>query len=90
MRTFAEIDNFGTVLRVIVIEPEMLATGRWGDPANWIETKEDGSERKNYASIQYTYSARLDAFVPQKPSETAILNETTAQWVEPGTEKNIV
>ena len=63
MATFAELDKDGTVLRVIVIEPEMLATGRWGDPARWVETKEDGSQRKNYAGIGCAYDKAKDEFV---------------------------
>ena len=63
-RTFAELDAAGTVLRVIVIEPEELATGRWGDPMRWVETHADGSARVRYAGPGYQYDMVRDAFVP--------------------------
>ena len=77
---FAEIDADGKVLRVIVIEPEMLLKGNWGDPKNWVETKMDGSLRKNYASRGYTYDKIIDAFVPPKPRADAEFDPTTARW----------
>ena len=83
MATFAELDKDGTVLRVIVIEPEVLATGRWGDPSRWVETKEDGSQRKNYAGIGYAYDAKLDAFVPPKPYASWVIDDAKAQWKAP-------
>lgn len=39
--------------------------------------------RKNYAGIGFTYDPIRDAFIPPKPSETAILNEFTCNWEEP-------
>ena len=83
MATFAELDKDGTVLRVIVIEPEVLATGRWGDPSRWVETKEDGSKKKNYAGIGFTFDKKLDAFVPPKPFASWVVDEVKAQWKAP-------
>jgi hypothetical protein len=39
--------------------------------------------RKNYASIGYTYDEAIDAFIPQKPFDSWILNEETANWEAP-------
>jgi hypothetical protein len=39
--------------------------------------------RKNYASIGYTYSEDLDAFIPPKPFDSWILNQETGQWDPP-------
>ena len=39
--------------------------------------------RKNYAGIGYTYRADIDAFVPVKPFNSWVLNESTAQWEAP-------
>jgi hypothetical protein len=39
--------------------------------------------RKNYAGVGFTYHADLDAFVPPKPYENWVLNETTARWEPP-------
>tara|TARA_R110000765_G_scaffold261346_1_gene361361 strand:- start:41 stop:469 length:429 start_codon:yes stop_codon:yes gene_type:complete len=39
--------------------------------------------RKNYAGIGYTYDEDIDAFIPPKPFNSWILNETTCQWEAP-------
>ena len=38
MSHFAEVDKDGIVRRVIVIEQDMLNSGNWGDPNNWVQT----------------------------------------------------
>ena len=39
--------------------------------------------RKNYAGIGYTYDAGRDAFIPQTPYPSWLLNETTCLWESP-------
>jgi hypothetical protein len=39
--------------------------------------------RKNHAGIGYTYDETRDAFIPPKPFNSWILNETTCQWEAP-------
>ena len=39
--------------------------------------------RKNYAGIGYTYDPVRDAFIPPKPSDDAVLDEATCQWIVP-------
>jgi len=39
--------------------------------------------RKNHASIGMTYDEDKDAFIPKKPYNSWILNETTCQWEAP-------
>ena len=39
--------------------------------------------RKNYAGIGDTYDSQRDAFIPQKPYNSWILNETTCNWEAP-------
>ena len=39
--------------------------------------------RKNYAGIGYTYDFARDAFIPPKPFDSWILNETTCLWEAP-------
>ena len=80
MSEYAKIKD-GKVETVIVIEPEMLATGRWGDPAEWV--KNDPAVRKNPAGNGYTYDKTRDAFIAPKPSEDATLDEQTCQWSVP-------
>ena len=39
--------------------------------------------RKNHAGIGYTYDETKDAFIPQKPYNSWILNEFTCLWEAP-------
>ena len=39
--------------------------------------------RGNYAGIGFTYDEDLDAFIPPKPSEDAVLDEETFSWIVP-------
>ena len=39
--------------------------------------------RKNHAGINYSYDQTRDAFIPPKPYNSWILNETTCQWDAP-------
>jgi len=39
--------------------------------------------RKNYAGIGFTYDANRNAFIPQKPYNSWVLNETTCKWEAP-------
>jgi hypothetical protein len=88
MSHWAEIDETSKVIRVTV--------GDNNDPAGdeghqwlidnlggtWIKTSYNGSIRKNYAGVGYTYDPIRDAFIPPKfechSEET--LNEDTCRW----------
>jgi hypothetical protein len=39
--------------------------------------------RKNYAGLGYTYDANRDAFIPSKPYESWVLNESSCLWDSP-------
>jgi hypothetical protein len=39
--------------------------------------------RKNFAGIGYIYDEDRDAFIPPKPYNSWVLNETTCQWESP-------
>ena len=39
--------------------------------------------RKNYAGVGYTYDESRDAFIPPKPFNSWVLNETTCLWEAP-------
>jgi hypothetical protein len=39
--------------------------------------------RKNHAGIGYTYDETRDAFIPPKPYDSWILNESTCNWEAP-------
>jgi hypothetical protein len=39
--------------------------------------------RKNYAGVGYTYDHSRDAFIPPKPFDSWVLNETSCLWEAP-------
>ena len=39
--------------------------------------------RKNYAGVGYTYDHSRDAFIPPKPYDSWVLNETSCLWEAP-------
>jgi hypothetical protein len=51
--------------------------------AIWKQTSYNNKIRKNFAGIGYTYDETRDAFIPPKPFNSWILNETTCNWEAP-------
>jgi len=49
----------------------------------WKQTSYNGNIRKNYAGVGYKYDQTRDAFIPPKPYNSWILNETTCLWEAP-------
>ena len=84
MSHFAKIEN-NIVTKVIVADPDFFDTFVDDTAGTWIETKMDGSIRKNHAGIGFTYDATRDAFIPKKPYPSWTLNETTCAWDAPVT-----
>jgi hypothetical protein len=62
---------------------EFLKTLHNEPNAIWKQTSYNNNIRKNYAGIGYTYDSQRDAFIPPKPFNSWILNETTCQWEAP-------
>jgi hypothetical protein len=93
MAHYAKIDNNNIVIKVIVIDEEIVNSGVFGEPNSWIQTSFNtyGGEhslggtplRKNYAGLGYTYDKDRDAFIPPKPYPSWILDEDTCQWDPP-------
>ena len=89
MAHYAFLDENSIVTEVIVGKDETeLIEGL--DPEIWYgnyrgqvckRTSYNGNIRKNYAGIGYSYWSDLDAFVPPKCHESAVLNEVTCQWL---------
>ena len=92
MAHFAKVNN-GIVEQVIVAEPEFFTTFVDSSPGEWIQTsyntsggvhKNGGTPlRKNFAGIGFTYDRTKDAFIPPKPFNSWLLNETTCLWEAP-------
>jgi hypothetical protein len=99
MAHFAEIDNAGIVLRVLVVADdqenrgqEFLADdlglgGTWKktsyNTVGGVHTSGGTAYRKNYAGIGYKYDAVKDAFIPPKPFPSWTLNNDTCLWEAP-------
>ena len=49
----------------------------------WKQTSYNGTFRKHYAGIGYTYDDVLDAFIPPKPYPSWLLNTETCNWEAP-------
>jgi hypothetical protein len=91
MAHYAFLDDNNLVTEVITgIDETELIEGK--DPESWYgdfrgqickRTSYNGSIRKNYAGVGFTYNAALDAFVPPKPFESWLLDEATASWKAP-------
>ncbi len=89
MAHFAEVDENGVVLRVLVVPDAQESRGQefladdLGLGGTWVQTSYNASIRKNYAGIGYTYDADRDAFIAPQPYASWILNEDTCQWEAP-------
>tara|TARA_B100000212_G_scaffold145217_2_gene109152 strand:- start:771 stop:1088 length:318 start_codon:yes stop_codon:yes gene_type:complete len=82
MAHFAKVKD-GIVIKVIVAEQEFVDNYIDNEPGIWVQTSYNGSIRKNYAGIGYTYDPQRDAFIPPKQYESWILNEDTCLWEPP-------
>jgi len=95
MAHFAQLEN-NIVTKVIVVSNQDILdeNGQESEQkgidfcsnllgGTWIQTSYNGRIRKNYAGIGYTYDKNLDAFIPVKPFNSWLLDESTAQWKAP-------
>ena len=97
MASFAKIGLNNKVIEVLSVNNEILKdangieqesigvdflTKLTGYPV-WKQTSYNGNFRKNHAGIGYTYDEDRDAFIPKKPFNSWLLNETTCQWEAP-------
>lgn len=87
MSHWAELDENNIVLRVTVgdnNEPDegyaWLVDNLGG---TWVKTSYNGTIRKNYAGIGYTYDEVRDAFIEPKPDNATGFDETTCRWIVP-------
>lgn len=96
MAHFAEIDETGTVLRVIVVSNDDCKDAEGNESeevgatfctnllgGTWKQTSYNNNMRVRYAGIGFTYNSELDAFIPPKPYPSWTLNEETADWDPP-------
>jgi hypothetical protein len=96
MAHFAKLNEENIVTQVIVVDNKDILdeNGQESEQkgiefcanllgGTWIQTSYNASFRKNYAGFDYIYDEALDAFIPPKPYNSWILNETTYKWDAP-------
>jgi hypothetical protein len=97
MAHFAQLNESNIVTQVIVVHNnELMQDGveqeakgvafcqsLFGAQTNWKQTSYNGSMRKNYAGVGFTYDAGRDAFIAPQPYASWALDEATCQWDAP-------
>lgn len=89
MAHFAEIDENDIVLRVLVVGNDQEHRGQefladdLGLGGTWVQTSYNGNIRKNYAGIGMKFDRVRDAFIPEQPYPSWVLNEETCLWNAP-------
>ena len=97
MAHWAELDGDNVVLRVLVGSNGDSDEGyQWlidNLGGTWVKTSYNTQGgvhslggtplRKNYAGIGYTYDSVRDAFIPPKPFNSWVLNESSCLWEAP-------
>ena len=73
------MDSTGVEYESIGVEFFKNLTGH----ETWIQTSYNGTIRKNYAGVGYTYNSQRDAFIPPKPYPSWTLVEETCRWISP-------
>ena len=98
MAHFAKLDENNNVLAVHVVNNDVITidgveseqagidflTGLHGHTL-WKQTSYNGTIRKNYAGIGYTYDTNRDAFISPKPYGSWVLDEATCHYEAPVT-----
>ena len=96
MAHFTQLDANNVVTQVIVVANSDTADASGVEKeyigaafcerlfgGTWKQTSYNGSIRKNYAGVGYTYDSERDAFIPPKPYPSWLLNEDTCLWDAP-------
>ena len=89
MSHWAELDENNIVLRVTVgdnNDPNGDEGYQWlidNLGGRWVKTSYNGTIRKNFAGVGYTYDEERDAFIPPKPYDSWFLHEGVCRWEPP-------
>jgi hypothetical protein len=97
MAHFAELDNDNNVLRVLVVNNDVIATkdgeseqigidflkSIFGQETRWVQTSFNAKMRRKYANIGDQYRHDVDKFIDRKPFESWALDEETLEWKAP-------
>tara|TARA_Y100001956_G_C3987005_1_gene127578 strand:- start:172 stop:546 length:375 start_codon:yes stop_codon:yes gene_type:complete len=101
MAHFATLDSNNKIINVEVVnnavitdsngdEQEQLGIDfleqiHGGAGVTYKQTSYNENIRKNFAQVGGTYDASKDAFIPVKPFDSWVLNNTTCKWEAPTT-----
>lgn len=96
MAHFAKLDANNIVTEVVVVSNKDTSDAQGHEKESigiafcerlfggtWKQTSYNGTFRKHYAGIGYTYDPVLDAFIPPKPYPSWVLNTQTCEWQAP-------
>jgi len=92
MANFAKIGVGNIIKKVVVVNDNVATTEQngidflnnlYGSRDVWKQTFINGSQRKNYAGVGYTYDESRGAFIPPKDYPSWTLNEDTCRWEAP-------
>jgi hypothetical protein len=98
MAHFAKLDETNNVIGVHVLNNEVIIDADGNEQeqvgiafltqlnggVGWYkQTSYNGTFRKNYAGVGFTYDSVRDAFIAPQPYPSWILNEDTCQWDSP-------
>ena len=92
MAHFAKLGVGNIVERVEVVSNDVATDEQtgvdflnnlYGTRDTWKQTSYNNNIRKNFAGVGYTYDQTRDAFIPPKPFNSWVLNETTCRWEAP-------
>lgn len=95
MAHFAKLNDDNIVIEVNVVSNSILDSNdeeksgidfliQWsGGYTNWKQTSYNGTIRKNYAGVGYTYDSIRDAFIAPKPDDAIGFDEETCTWIVP-------
>jgi hypothetical protein len=97
MAHFAKLNESNQVISVEVISNEVITDSEGSEQeqlgidfltqlngGGWYkQTSYNGTFRKNYAGVGYTYDSTRDAFIEPQPYNSWTLNEDTCLWEAP-------
>jgi len=92
MAHFAKLGVGNIIEKVEVVSNDIATTEQagvdflnnlYGTRDVWKQTSYNRNIRKNFAGVGYSYDQTRDAFIPKKPYNSWVLNETTCLWEAP-------
>ena len=93
MAHFVRLDENNIVTQVIVVNNNAIDLNNEEESGIafceslfggiWKQTSYNGTFRKNYAGVGYSYDLNRDAFIAPKPFNSWVLNEDSCIWEAP-------